>query len=120
METINLINKEPLVEIYSTGSETIFYHESKLEVFDKDVTFIVGFDINDMVSSLSLSDELSKNELSQVTSILLASNCLTTCTRANGCSDKSTSVGSLICVGECVVDCTQTLLEEMREDTNPQ
>ncbi|ADQ82350.1 hypothetical protein Riean_1190 [Riemerella anatipestifer ATCC 11845 = DSM 15868] len=37
--------------------------------------------------------------------LTVTGTCLTNCTRDNKCSDKSTSVGVGVCVGECAIDC---------------
>ncbi|QZO84365.1 hypothetical protein [Riemerella anatipestifer] len=57
------------------------------------------------ISFVSMKGEISKQNASKMHDLAVAGTCLTDCTRDNKCSDKSTSVGVGVCVGECAIDC---------------
>lgn len=94
--------EDKITNIYSSGNKTVS-ETKKLKVIDgKKVLVILGMDAQNKISFVTVKGEISKQKMHELAA---EGTCVTNCSRANNCSDKSTSVGVGVCVGECIIDC---------------
>lgn len=112
--------EENIIIAYSTN-ETTIHTESKVVNYNEGKLIIhVGLDKDFNVSKISVSDNISKEDLILLKNKFASSNnCLTNCSRKNKCSDKGTSAGVIGCYAECAVDCINDTFKEKDDEITP-
>lgn len=117
-ETFKL--EEDILIAYTTN-ETTIYTESKVVNYQEGELIIhVGLDKNFKVSKISVSDNITKEDLVLLKNKFASSNnCLTNCSRKNKCSDKGTSAGVIGCYAECAIDCINNTLKDKDDELTP-
>ncbi|MDY3547829.1 hypothetical protein PG291_04350 [Riemerella anatipestifer] len=97
--------EDKITNIYSSGKKTVSETQKIKDIDGKKVLITLGMDAQNKISFVSVKGEISKQNAFKMHDLAVAGTCLTDCTRGNKCSDKSTSVGVGVCVGECAIDC---------------